>query len=292
MIALGLTLARESPMRLVPALCCLTLLCACEAMSPSKPQITEPATPLNSRELDAIMLRVANPKEAVTHFQAAVAQSPRDSRALRGLALSMTRAGQGRAALPVWDRLLKTGAATHSDRLTYAESLLGAGEMATARKVLDTLPPTLETYKRYLLEAILADDAQNWTRADSFYRTARDLTPTPAPLLNNWGMSKLARGDNSAAAALFEQAIEFDPTLFAAKNNLITAHGKMRRYTLPVMPMSETEQATLLHNLGVIAARQGDVPQARALFERAIALHPRHYPQAAANLAALNRTGH
>jgi len=73
-----------------------------------------------------------------------------------------------------------------------------------AEAQLDAIPPTVETYKRYLLEAIVADNNKEWDKADSYYQTARGLTTKPAPVLNNWGMSKLARGDYENASNYFQ----------------------------------------------------------------------------------------
>ena len=100
-------------------------------------------------------------------------------------------------------------------------------------------------------------------------------------------MSKLARGDNAAASELFQEAITFDPKLFQAKNNLVTARARGGNYRLPIIPMSEAEEAELLYNIGIIAVRQGDVDVGKGLFSLAVDTHPEHFAEAHQALAQL-----
>jgi Flp pilus assembly protein TadD len=113
------------------------------------------------------------------------------------------------------------------------------------------------------------------------------LSPEPAALLNNWGVSEMARGDLNAAQKTFEQAVSYDSTLFSAKNNLAIARGLQGHYTLPLVPLKDKERAVLLNNLGIIAMRKGDEKTARGLFAAAVDADPQHYAGAADKLAAL-----
>ena len=269
-------------------LLCLFELAGCEAMSPGKPELEGELDVIEATEQTEIMLTLAQPEEAVSYFRRKLSTEPNDETYIRGLAVSLNRANKPQEAALAYDRLIDAGHAQTSDRLAYSETLIKTGDIEGAEKQLASIPPTVETYKRYLLEAIVADNNKDWPRADSFYETARGLTAKPGPVLNNWGMSKLARGDLSEAADKFQEAITFAPDLFQAKNNLISARGQQRIYKLPVIPMTEIEEARLLYNLGIIAARNGDVDVARGLFELAIETHPQHFPEAVDNLAALD----
>ncbi len=111
--------------------------------------------------------------------------------------------------------------------------------------------------------------------------------PKPAGVLNNWGYSKLSRGDYAEAERLFAEALTYDPDLFTAKNNLVMARGAQRSYELPIMPMSQVERARLLHTLALAAVKQGDVRTGEALLREALETHPRHFEPAARSLAAL-----
>ena len=159
--------------------------------------------------------------------------------------------------------------------------------MDEAQDTLNAIPPTHETFKRYRLEAMVADSNRDWERADSFYETAVGLTTRPASVMNNWGYSKLTRGDYAAAERLFVEAIRQDEKLFTAKNNLVLARGAQRNYTLPVIPMSQVERAQLLHSLGLTAVKQGDVTTAKGLFREALETHPQHFEAAQVSLEAL-----
>lgn len=272
------------------ALLCLFAVAGCEAFSPDKPTLEGELDVIEATQQTEIMLTLAQPDEAVAYFRQKLGRDPKNETYLRGLAISLNRAQRPQEAALAYDALIDAGFANTEDRITYAETLIKTGEIDGAETQLAAIPPTVETYKRYLLEAIVADNNKDWERADSFYETARGLTAKPAPILNNWGMSKLARGNNSAAADKFQEAITFDPDLFQAKNNLVSARAQQRIYKLPVIPMTEIEEAQLLYNIGVIAARNGDVDTARGLFELAIEVHPQHFPEAADNLAALQGT--
>jgi Flp pilus assembly protein TadD len=169
----------------------------------------------------------------------------------------------------------------------WADALIRSNEWGRAKEVLDTIPPTHETFDRYRLEAMVADSNKQWSRADSFYEIAVGLTTTPAGVLNNWGFSKLTRGDYAGAERLFTQAITYDSRLFTAKNNLVLARGAQRRYQLPVVPMTQVERAELLHTMALTAIKQGDVAIGRGLLEEALESHPQHFDAAARSLRAL-----
>ena len=91
----------------------------------------------------------------------------------------------------------------------------------------------------------------------------------PAGVLNNWGYSKLTRGDYTEAERLFGEALRRDDSLFTAKNNIVLARGAQRNYTLPVMQMTQVERAQLLHTLGLSAIKQGDVEIGKGLLREA-----------------------
>lgn len=256
-------------------------------MSPGKPKLEGNLDVIEATQQTDIMLTLAEPGEAVNYFRRKMAEKPDEPKYVRGLAISLNRAQKPEEAALVYDKLLKSGKGKDGDRLQYAETLIKTGAIEDAEIQLDAIPPTVETYKRYLLEAIVADNNKEWKKSDSFYETARGLTTRPAPVLNNWGMSKLARGDFESASNLFQEAITFDPEMFSAKNNLVTARARKKNYRLPVIPMSETEEAQLLYNSGIIAVRQGDVDIARGLFELAVETHPQHFPEAASAFNSL-----
>ena len=244
---------------------------------------------VDENNLNDVMLTVADPNEAVTYFQRTIKQNPDRIDVHRGLAKSLVRAKRNTEAVSAWGRVAKFEDATEDDLVDYADALIRAGDWDRAEEVLDTVPPTHETFKRYRLEAMVADSNKEWENADSFYETAVGLTTRPAGVMNNWGYSKLTRGDFADAERLFGEAIRQDPDLFTAKNNLALARGAQRNYTLPVVPMTQTERAQLLHTVALSAIKQGDVETGKGLLQDAINTHPQHFEEAVRALRALER---
>jgi Flp pilus assembly protein TadD len=242
---------------------------------------------IDETNLNDIMLTVGDPNEAVGYFQKSLQQEPERTEFRRGLAKSLIRAGRAEEAVPAWKAVVASAEATSDDRIGLADALIRTGNWKEADAELDRIPPTVETYERYRLEAMVADSAKDWKKADSFYEIAAGLTTKPAGVLNNWGYSKLTRGDFKGAEKLFVEAITYDNKLFTAKNNLVLARGAQKNYTLPIVDMTQVERAQLLYTLGLAAVKQGDVDTGRGLIQEAVDTHPQHFEAAARALAAL-----
>lgn len=242
---------------------------------------------VDESNLNDVMLTVADPNEAVSYFQGAAKKQPERVDLQRGLAQSLVRARRITEGVAAWNRLVSMDGSTAEDKVGLADALIRNGDWAKAETTLDSVPPTHETFLRYRLEAMIADSNKEWKRADSFYETALGLTTRPAGVMNNWGYSKLTRGDYSGAEKLFGDAIRQDGSLFTAKNNLVLARGAQRNYTLPVIPMDQTERAQLLHTLALTAVKQGDVTTGKGLLREAISTHPQHFEEAVRSLRAL-----
>ena len=242
---------------------------------------------VDESNLNDVMLTVADPNEAVTYFQRTANEKPDRIDIRRGLAKSLIRAKRHTEAVSAWKRVVDHEKSTSDDKVEYADALIRNNEWDRADQVLDDIPPTFESFKRYRLEAMIADSNQDWQKADSFYETAIGLTTRPASVMNNWGYSKLTRGDFEAAEGLFTEAIRQDGTLFTAKNNLILARGAQKKYALPVLQINQVERAQLLYTLGLSAIKQGDTNIGKGLLRDAIDTHPQHFEAAARSLRAL-----
>ncbi|NNU81249.1 hypothetical protein HMH01_12460 [Halovulum dunhuangense] len=244
---------------------------------------------IDENNLTSVMLNFADPDQAVLYFQNSLAKEPDRVDFQQGFALALMRAKRPAEAVLAFRALDEAGNMTADDRLKYAEALIQTGEWAPGKAQLDQIPPTLETYDRYRLEAMVADNSKQWARADAYYEQARNMTTRPASIFNNWGISKLARGDRTGAEEMFTRAISYDSKMFNAKNNLAISRASRRVYDLPIVPLTAVEQAELLHNIALQAIRNGDVEVGRGLLEEAVERHPRHFPEAADKLAALER---
>lgn len=242
---------------------------------------------IDESNLNDIMLTVADPDEAVNYFRRATNDHPERMDLQRGLAQSLVRAKRPAEAVGVWEIILKDPAATNDDRVDFADTLIRANEWKRASAVLLSVPPTHETFQRYRLEAMIADSKKQWKKADSFYETAAGLTTRPAGVLNNWGYSKLSRGDAAESERLFLEALTYEPDLFTAKNNLTLARASQRKYDLPVVQMTQTERAQLLYTLALSAIKQGDVAVGKGLLQDAIDTNPQYFEAAERSLRTL-----
>ena len=263
---------------------------ACTKTSESDVSKSTAVNAIDGSNLNDIMLTVADPDEAVAYFSKASLENPERTDLQRGLAISLLRARRAAEAVIVYEKLVARDDVTDDDRINLADAYIRNGDWDKAEQQLDKVPPTNETYKRYRLEAMVADSNQEWDRADAFYETAAGLTTSPAGVLNNWGYSKLTRGDYSEAERLFIEAITYDREMFTAKNNLVLARAAQKKYALPLIQMTQVEKAELLHTMALSAVKQGDLAIGRGLLEEAIDTHPQHFEAAVRSLDALNRS--
>jgi Tfp pilus assembly protein PilF len=243
---------------------------------------------VDETNLNDIMLTVADPNQAVNYFRNAVVADPSRHDLKRNLAKSLVRAKRAQEAVEIYKQLDTANELAAQDRVDYAEALVRSSNWKDAKIQLDRVPPTLETFQRYRLEALVADSQKQWKKSDSFYQTAVGLTTKPANVLNNWGFSKLTRKDYKGAEALFVRAITSDSKIFTAKNNLVLSRASRKIYTLPVIPMTQTERAELTYTAALAAIKHGDRQTGRNLLEKAIELHPRHFEAAIRSLKGLS----
>lgn len=275
--------------RMIPVVVVALVTAACDGVRSSDVNRADgPLNVIDDSNLNDIMLTAAAPEEAVAYFSRSYGENPERIDFRRGLAASLVRAGRADEAVPHWRAIVESDAAIEQDRIDYAGALIRTGNWDEAEAQLDLVPPTFETYERYRLEAMVADANQEWDRADSFYETAVGLTTRPANVLNNWGYSRLTRGDFDGAEELFLQSISYDPDLFTAKNNLVLARAAQGNYQLPLVRMTEIERAQLLHTAALAAIRQGETDVGRGLLADAIETHPQHFDAAVRALDALD----
>ncbi len=266
----------------------LVALSACEKSGEA--QVERALQDLNvvdETNLNDVMLTVGDPDQAVAYFAGAIAKDPGRIDLMRGLGKSLVRAKRPTEAVEAWINVVAHKKATHDDRVDLADAHIRANLWDKASETLNSIPPTHETFKRYRLEAMVADGKQQWEKADSFYEIAAGLTTTPAGVYNNWGYSKLTRGDYADAERLFTDALRHNANLRTAKNNLVQARGAQRKYDLPVIQMTQTERAELLYNIALTAIKQNDVTIGKGLLREAIDTHPQHFEEAVRNLRAL-----
>ena len=266
----------------------IVALTACERSGDEEVQrALQDLNVVDETNLNDVFLTVGDPDEAVSYFSRANENDPGRIDLLRGLAKSLIRAKRSNEAVLAWTAVTNHAEANNDDRVDLADAYIRTNQWDLAATTLNAIPPTHETFKRYRLEAIIADSKEQWDKADSFYQTAVGMTTTPASVYNNWGFSKLTRGDYRDAERMFTDALRHNPTLFTAKNNIILARGAQRNYDLPVIPMDQIERAQLLHTLALTAIKQNDITIGKGLLREAIDTHPQHFEEATRALRAL-----
>lgn len=243
---------------------------------------------IDESNLSDVMLTVGDPNEAVAYFQRTLSQNPDRVDLRRNLAKALVRAKKPTEAVLAWQAVVESPEATSEDRIGLADAQIRANDWKKAEATLNTIPPTYETYERYRLEAMVADANRNWSKADSFYETAFGLTTQPSGVLNNWGYSKLTRGDFAGAEKLFTEALGYDSSSFTTKNNLVLARAAQRKYDMPMVTMTQSERAELLYTAALTAIKQGDVTTGKGLLEDAVDTSPQYFEQAARALETLN----
>jgi len=260
-------------------------LSACESVSEKEDPLA--GSIIDEANLNDLMLSAADPSDAVLYFESSLVNEPDRADFRRGLAISLSRAKRYNEAARVFQELITLDQDAPADRLEYAFVAMRLDRWDDVRTLAQSFPDGLQTARRYSIDAMVADQDNDWAAADEAYARAEKLSPRPAAVLNNWGVSQMSRGDLGAAEVTFRRAISFDSRLFSAKNNLAIVRGLQGQYKLPLVPLSDEERAVLLNNLGIIAMRQGDEKIARGLFAAAVDAHPQHYASAVDKLAAL-----
>lgn len=264
-------------------------LAACEASKQANAtRAIDAINAVDQKNVAELMLASGNPDEAVTYFAAQVERDPESIGNQRGLARSLVRAGRLAEAIPAWRKVAQHPEGTSDDKVMLAEAHIRANDWGAAETVLNSVPPTHETFDRYRLEAMIADGKKDWSKADHFYETAAGLTTRPSGVFNNWGFSKLTRGAPREAEQLFAQALQHDPHLFTAKTNMALSRAAQGNYSLPLVHMTQQERAKLLHTMAIAAIRKGDVNVGRTLLQEAIDTHPQHFEEAVRALRALD----
>jgi len=279
----------RQPFLIPTVIVCGVILSACaqETEEEKVERTFQEVNVIDETNLNDVLLSAADPNEAVTYFQRASLKNPDRIDLQRGLAISLTRAKRSTEAAAAWKRVTEMKGTNNADKVEYADALVRSGDWNKAKATLDKIPPTYETFQRYRLEALVADSRKDWKSADHFYETAVGLTTRPAGVMNNWGYSKMTRGQYAQAERLFTEAIRQDKSLFTAKNNLVLARSAQGNYGMPVVPMTQVERAHLLNTMGISAVKQGDLNLAKNLFREAISTHPQHYDEAVRSLRAL-----
>jgi tetratricopeptide (TPR) repeat protein len=130
------------------------------------------------------------------------------------------------------------------------------------------------------VEGQAAEERGDDDGAASLYQRALDLDPGLAAAMTNLGNLRYRLADLAGARAMYEQAIEADPGQAEARYNLanlLDDAGDTERAIAELRRVCQLapDFADAHYNLGLVLARVGGEAQARAAFERYLALDDR-----------------
>lgn len=200
-------------------------------------------------------------------------------------------AGPSVAAVPA----LRMGELTPHEQaqtcMATAQSLAASGHDAEATALYEragALDPSLRSQVAHPL-AVLYERQGDHTRALQAYRRALAAQPHNGDILNDLGCYYLQIGQPDAAEEQFRQALRHGTDSPRLRVNLGICLARQRRYQEAYAMFEPAVGPAAAHsNVGVIAARNGDLDTARHAFHQALA-HDPTLRQPQMFLAHLNR---
>jgi putative PEP-CTERM system TPR-repeat lipoprotein len=184
----------------------------------------------------------------------------------------------------------------------YARKLMVSTllKMGQTTEALAQLTPMLDSAKDDVQLLALAGEAymqaRDYGKATAYFEQASVLAPDAAGLRTSLALGKLATGDDARAVSELEQSTKLDAKSPKAAVLLVMTELRLKRYdkALAAAKALEATQAAdpMVHNLkGGVYLGMNDMVNARASFDKALALKPDYFP-AAANLAQLAMREH
>lgn len=124
---------------------------------------------------------------------------------------------------------------------------------------------------------------RDFDKASSYLEKAAELAPMAAGVRTSLGLSKLAQGDQARGLKELELASTLDPKSTEANVVLVQTQMGLKQYdkALQTVALLENQQSSnpQVFNLkGIVYQAKGDVVNARAAFEKAVALEPVFFP--------------
>ena len=227
--------------------------------------------------------------EAIAGYRTVLSNAPDDATARFGLAEALRRSGATDEAIGEYLKIVSDDAYRIGALEGLGFAYLASGDEASAGESFDiALAEDPRAWRAGLGKAQIADFQRDWLAADVAYEAALLATEEAALVLNNYGVSKLARNEARAAENLFRRALEIDPSFERARINLELAAAVINP-TIDAQGENADprKRAQRLNNRGYVAMLQRRFGEAEALFRQAIETHPAFYAAAYENLQIL-----
>lgn len=179
----------------------------------------------------------------------------------------------------------------------HARKLMAQAQLKTAQPgdAVNTLAPMLDKSSDPQLLALAGEahmQARDFAQATAYFEKAAQLAPDAAVVRTSLGLARLGQGDTARAISELERATELDPKSERALSALVQAEYGLKHFDKALAAVSRLEQIRgddpQTYNLkATVMLGKGDLPGARAAFEKALQIKPAFFP-AAANLAKLD----
>ena len=244
--------------------------------------------PLDEAEAALASGRLDQTGRMVTQLASQGVRGPRFDRLRAGQALA---AGRDAEALALFGNLAWRSDSMAADREGAGIAAYRLGKRDDARRWNDqAMNMKGATWRSFNLCGVLADEANDFTRADSCYGQAEAASPGRAEVANNRGWSLLLRGAWAAAADAFEAALAIDPADRVARSNLDLARAAVADDLPGRKPdESDADYGRRLNDAGVMAQAAGKGGRAVAAFANALEVRPTWSPVTARNLEDASR---
>jgi len=235
--------------------------------------------------LGAALERLGQAEAARRNYRLATVIDPRHAKAYNNLGAAQLRAGQVRPASASFARAAALDPDFAAPALNLALLDKDAGRDADFLRRLEAAaarPGASVALKARVLSLRAGREAtaRRWRRARELYLEALRFVPQDTALLNNVAVVEDQLGMDREALLHLTEALDIDPDLEVAQNNVGIVHVHRGSLDLAesifdALIRKDPSFHRAHYNLGVIHASRGDLAKARASFERAAALAPR-----------------
>ncbi len=182
-------------------------------------------------------------------------------------------------------------------RKLLAQTLLKSAQPADAAAAL--APVLKESSQDPQLLALAGESymqVRDFNKATAYLEKAAALAPKAAAVRTSLGLSRLGQGDNEKGLSELELATTLDPKSPQATMALVQTEMSLKHYDKALAAAQSLEKQQpdnpQVYNLkGAVYLVKGDAANARAAFEKALAVQPTFFP-AVSNLARLDMQEH
>lgn len=178
-------------------------------------------------------------------------------------------------------------------RKLLAQTLLKSAQPADAAAAL--APVLKDSTQDPQLLALAGESymqVHDFNKSSSYLEKAAALAPKAAAVRTSLGLSKLAQGDQARGLSELELATSLDPKSTQATMALVRTELELKHYdkalaAVQALEKQQPDNPQVQNTKGAVYLMAGDQANARAAFEKALALQPTYFA-AVTNLASLD----